>query len=78
MNIEVEGFTREQIEAALLSSARKVRYEAKQLGLDVSKIETVYSSETPTKNGKDLASLIPVTSTCGLIMSKYIILYFIN
>ena len=58
--------------------ARKVRYEAKQLGLDVSKIETVYSSETPTKNGKELASLIPVTSTCGLIMSKYIILYFIN
>ena len=58
--------------------ARKVRYEAKQLGLDISSIVTVYSNEEPKKNGNSLSSLITVTSTCGLIIAKYIILYFIN
>lgn len=56
--------------------ARKLRYEFKINGIDISKIECVASTEEPTIKGSELFSLMSVTSVAGLILSSYVISYF--
>ena len=52
--------------------ARKLRYELKKAGVDFSNLMTVYSDETPIKDGSKLNSLVTVTSTAGLYIANYI------
>lgn len=52
--------------------ARKVRYEFKKEGIDISKIACVYSLETPEK--RDIvSSMIMVPSSAGLVIAQHII-----
>lgn len=53
--------------------ARKIRYECKQLGLDLSKISVIFSKETPIIKSKEPGSMMMVPSTAGLLIAKYII-----
>ena len=53
--------------------ARKIRYECKQLGLDLSKISVIFSKETPIIKSKEPGSMIMVPSAAGLLIAKYII-----
>ena len=53
--------------------ARKIRYEAKQLSLDLSKINVVYSKEEPLLKSATPGSIITVPSAAGLLMAKYVI-----
>ena len=53
--------------------ARKIRYDAKQMGLDLSKINVVYSKEEPLIKSPTPGSIITVPSAAGLLMAKYVI-----
>ena len=53
--------------------AKKIRYLAKQDGLDLSKISVVISEELPQKNGEKLYSTMMVPSAAGLTIAKYIL-----
>ena len=58
--------------------AKKIRYLAKQEGLDLSKISVVISEELPQKNGEKLYSTMMVPSSAGLSIAKYILEYIID
>ena len=58
--------------------AKKIRYLAKQEGLDLSKISVVISEELPQKNGEKLYSTMMVPSSAGLSIAKYILEFIIN
>lgn len=53
--------------------ARKIRYEAKQRGIDTKKIHVVFSKELPLIKSPKPASMMMVPSTAGLLIAKYII-----
>ena len=53
--------------------ARKIRYESKQLNLDLNKINVVFSKEIPLIKSKEPGSMMMVPSTAGLLMAKYVI-----
>ena len=53
--------------------AKKIRYMAKQAGLDLSKINVVISEEIPQKNAEKLYSTMMVPSSAGLVIAKYIL-----
>ena len=58
--------------------AKKIRYLAKQDGLDLSKIPVVISEELPQDNGNKLYSTMMVPSSAGLSIAKYILEFIIN
>ena len=53
--------------------AKKIRYLAKQEGLDLSQIPVVISEELPQKNREKLYSTMMVPSSAGLYIAKYIL-----
>lgn len=53
--------------------ARKIRYECKISGLDLSKINVVFSKENPLLKDKEPASMMMVPSTAGLLIAKFAI-----
>ncbi len=53
--------------------AKKLRYEFKQCGLDISKINVCFSQEIPMKDGKNLNSVMSVPSSAGLNIAYYVI-----
>lgn len=53
--------------------AKKIRYEAKQKGLDISLINVVFSKEEPIIKLPKPASMMMVPSTAGLLIAKYLI-----
>lgn len=55
--------------------AKKIRYESRQIGLDLKKIPVVFSSEEPIDTGNQLGSMIMVPSTAGLLIAKYLITF---
>ena len=58
--------------------AKKIRYLAKQDGLDLRKISVVISEELPQKNEEKLYSTMMVPSSAGLSIAKYILEFIIN
>ena len=53
--------------------AKKLRYESKNLGLDLSKINVVFSKEVPLIKDRVVGSMMMVPSTAGLLMAEYVI-----
>ena len=53
--------------------ARKIRYECRLLGLDLSKINVVFSKEEPLIKSKTPGSMIMVPSEAGLLIANYVI-----
>lgn len=53
--------------------AKKIRYLAKQKGLDLKQINVVFSKEVPLLKSSKPASMIMAPSTAGLIMAKYVL-----
>ena len=53
--------------------AKKIRYMAKQDGLDLSKINVVISEELPQSNREKLYSTMMVPSAAGLTIAKFIL-----
>ncbi len=53
--------------------ARKIRYDARVMGLELSKINVVFSKEEPIIKSKTPGSMIMVPSEAGLLMAKYVI-----
>ena len=53
--------------------ARKIRYECKLGGLDLSKINVVFSKEKPIIKSKEPGSMMMVPSEAGLLIAKYVI-----
>lgn len=53
--------------------AKKIRYLAKQKGLDLKAIPVVFSKETPAIRSPKPASMIMVPSTAGLLIAKYVL-----
>lgn len=53
--------------------AKKIRYEAKQLGLDLKLIPVVFSKEQPLLKSPKPYSIITVPSTAGLLITKYVL-----
>ena len=53
--------------------AKKLRYEAKQKGLDLKAINVVFSEEIPLIKSPKPASMMMVPSTAGLIIAKYVL-----
>ena len=53
--------------------ARKLRYECRQLNLDLGKINVVFSSEEPLIVSKEPGSMMMVPSCAGLMIAKFII-----
>lgn len=53
--------------------ARKIRYECRLLGLELSKINVVFSKETPLIKSKTPGSMMMVPSSAGLSIAKYVI-----
>ena len=53
--------------------AKKLRYESKKLGLDLSKINVVFSKELPLIKDRVVGSMMMVPSTAGLLMAKFVI-----
>ena len=53
--------------------ARKIRYECKTNGLDLKKINVVFSSEVPLIKSDKPGSMIMVPSTAGLLIAQYVI-----
>ena len=53
--------------------AKKLRYEAKQKGLDLKEINVVFSEEVPLIKSPKPASMMMVPSTAGLIIAKYVL-----
>lgn len=58
--------------------ARKLRYECRNIGLDIKKVMTVCSSEKPILKSKKPFSMMMVPSSAGLTICYYIVNYFIN
>lgn len=58
--------------------ARKVRYEFKNNGIDISKINVVASSEIIKDNKTKLSSIMMVPSSAGLSLASYVLNYFIK
>ena len=53
--------------------AKKLRYEAKQKGLDLKEINVVFSKEIPLIKSPKPASMMMVPSTAGLVIAKYVL-----
>jgi len=53
--------------------ARKIRYLAKQRGLDLKEINVVFSKEEPLIKSPKPASMIMVPSAAGLVIAKYVL-----
>ena len=53
--------------------AKKIRYLAKQKGLDLKEINVVFSKEIPAIKSPKPASMIMVPSTAGLLIAKYVL-----
>lgn len=53
--------------------ARKIRYLAKQRGLDLKAIPVVFSKEVPLLKTPKPTSMIMVPSTAGLLIAKYVL-----
>ena len=53
--------------------AKKIRYLAKQKGLDLKEINVVFSNETPLLKSPKPTSMIMVPSTAGLVIAKYVL-----
>ena len=53
--------------------ARKIRYEAKQRGIDLKRINVVFSKEVPILKSPKPSSMMMVPSTAGLLMTKYVV-----
>ena len=53
--------------------AKKIRYLAKQKGLDLKEIPVVFSKETPILKSPKPASMMMVPSTAGLLIAKYVL-----
>ena len=72
-------FNPEQVRVSKLNQtrndplAKKIRYMAKQAGLDLSKINVVISEEIPQRNAEKLYSTMMVPSSAGLVIAKYIL-----
>ena len=57
--------------------AKKIRYEAKQAGLDISKFDVVFSKESRMTDGVKLNSIMFTPSAAGLNIASYVVSYFI-
>ena len=72
-------FNPEQVKVSKLNQtrndplAKKIRYLAKKVGLDLSKINVVISEEVPQKNQEKLYSTMMVPSAAGLTIAKFIL-----
>ncbi|MBQ0009201.1 MAG: ThiF family adenylyltransferase [Firmicutes bacterium] len=53
--------------------AKKIRYEAKQRGIDLKKVNVVFSKEVPIIKSPKPSSMMMVPSTAGLLITKYIV-----
>lgn len=53
--------------------ARKIRYECRLLGLELSKINVVFSKEVPFIKSKTPGSMMMVPSSAGLSIARYVI-----
>lgn len=53
--------------------ARKIRYESRQLGIDIKKIPVVFSEEKPIIKSQKPFSMMMVPSTAGLLIAKYVL-----
>ena len=53
--------------------AKKIRYLAKQKGLDLKEIPVVFSKEIPMLKSPKPTSMIMVPSTAGLLIAKYVL-----
>lgn len=53
--------------------ARKIRYECRLLGLELSKISVVFSKEAPLIKSKTPGSMMMVPSSAGLSIARYVI-----
>lgn len=53
--------------------ARKIRYECRLLGLELSKINVVFSKEVPLIKSKTPGSMMMVPSSAGLSIVRYVI-----
>lgn len=54
--------------------AKKIRYEAKQRGIDLKKINVVFSKEVPLIKSPKPSSMMMVPSTAGLLIAKYVLI----
>lgn len=54
--------------------AKKIRYFAKQRGLDLKEISVVFSKETPLVKLPKPTSMMMVPSTAGLLIAKYVLI----
>ena len=54
--------------------AKKIRYLAKQRGLDLKEIPVVFSKETPLVKLPKPTSMMMVPSTAGLLIAKYVLI----
>ena len=54
--------------------AKKIRYLAKQRGLDLKEIPVVFSKETPLVKSPKPTSMMMVPSTAGLLITKYVLI----
>ena len=72
-------FNPEQVRVSKLNQtrndplAKKIRYMAKQEGLDLSQINVVISEELPQQNREKLYSTMMVPSAAGLTIAKFIL-----
>ena len=57
--------------------AKKIRYQVKEMGLDISKINVVFSKENRITEGVKLNSTMFTPSAAGLNIASYVISYFI-
>lgn len=53
--------------------AKKIRYEAKQRGIDLKKVNVVFSKEVPLVKSPKPSSMMMVPSTAGLLITKYVV-----
>ena len=53
--------------------AKKIRYESKQRGIDLKKVNVVFSKEVPIIKSPKPSSMIMVPSTAGLLITKYVV-----
>ena len=53
--------------------AKKIRYEAKQRGIDLKKVNVVFSKEVPIIKSPKPSSMMMVPSTAGLLITKYVV-----
>ena len=53
--------------------AKKIRYLAKQNGLDLKQIPVIFSKEVPLLKSPKPTSMIMVPSTAGLLIAKYVL-----